>query len=243
MNYVQQLQKSFCIGTAKVTCSEERGNFMAGFFNADNKLWSSVNSAVDAVLLNIMWLFTCIPIFTIGAATTAFYYTTHKVIRNQRSGIWKEYWASFKANFKQATKTWLIFLAIFVIFYFDISICTAYLEAGEKIGIMAYFFYGLLAVVLIWFMYVFAYMARFEDDSKTTLKNAAIMAFTNLRSSLIVLVLVAGTIYVCKVVPFFSWFVPAIAMVFLNLVLEKVFRKYMSEEELAEEQQNDMMRR
>lgn len=216
---------------------------MAGFFNADNKLWSSVNSAVDAVLLNIMWLFTCIPIFTIGAATTAFYYTTHKVIRNQRSGIWKEYWASFKANFKQATKTWLIFLAIFVIFYFDISICTAYLEAGEKIGIMAYFFYGLLAVVLIWFMYVFAYMARFEDDSKTTLKNAAIMAFTNLRSSLIVLVLVAGTIYVCKVVPFFSWFVPAIAMVFLNLVLEKVFRKYMSEEELAEEQQNDMMRR
>ena len=243
MNYVQQLQKSFCIGTAKVTCGEERGNFMAGFFNADNKLWSSVNSAVDAVLLNIMWLFTCIPIFTIGAATTAFYYTTHKVIRNQRSGIWKEYWASFKANFKQATKTWLIFLAIFVIFYFDISICTAYLEAGEKIGIMAYFFYGLLAVVLIWFMYVFAYMARFEDDSKTTLKNAAIMAFTNLRYSLIVLVLVAGTIYVCKVVPFFSWFVPAIAMVFLNLVLEKVFRKYMSEEELAEEQQNDMMRR
>ena len=216
---------------------------MAGFFNADNKLWSSVNSAVDAVLLNIMWLFTCIPIFTIGAATTAFYYTTHKVIRNQRSGIWKEYWASFKANFKQATKTWLIFLAIFVIFYFDISICTAYLEAGEKIGIMAYFFYGLLAVVLIWFMYVFAYMARFEDDSKTTLKNAAIMAFTNLRYSLIVLVLVAGTIYVCKVVPFFSWFIPAIAMVFLNVVLEKVFRKYMSEEELAEEQQNDMMRR
>ncbi|MGN0344279.1 MAG: YesL family protein [Lachnospiraceae bacterium] len=216
---------------------------MAGFFNADNKLWSSVNSAVDAVLLNIMWLFTCIPIFTIGAATTAFYYTTHKVIRNQRSGIWKEYWASFKANFKQATKTWLIFLAIFVIFYFDISICTAYLEAGEKIGIMAYFFYGLLAVVLIWFMYVFAYMARFEDDSKTTLKNAAIMAFTNLRYSLIVLVLVAGTIYVCKVVLFFSWFIPAIAMVFLNVVLEKVFRKYMSEEELAEEQQNDMMRR
>ena len=216
---------------------------MAGFFNADNKLWSSVNSAVDAVLLNIMWLFTCIPIFTIGAATTAFYYTTHKVIRNQRSGIWKEYWASFKANFKQATKTWLIFLAIFVIFYFDISICTAYLEAGEKIGIMAYFFYGLLAVVLIWFMYVFAYMARFENDSKTTLKNAAIMAFTNLRYSLIVLVLVSGTLYVCRVVPFFSWFVPAVAMVFLNRALEKVFRKYMSEEELAEEQENDMMRR
>ena len=229
--------------TAKETGSEERGNFMAGFFNADNKLWSSVNSAVDAILLNIMWLFTCIPIFTIGAATTAFYYTTHKVIRNQRSGIWKEYWTAFKGNFKQATKTWLIFLAIFAIFYFDINICIEYLKAGEKIGMMAYFFYGLLAVVLIWFMYVFAYMARFEDNIKTTLKNGAIMAFTNPGYSLIVLVLLAVALYVCWVLPLFSWFVPAIAMVFINLAIEKVFRKYMTEEELAEEQQNDMMRR
>ena len=215
---------------------------MAGFFNADNKLWSSVNSAVDAILLNIMWLITCIPIVTIGAATTAFYYTTHKVIRNQRSGIWKEYWSSFRGNFKQATKIWMIFLAIFVVFYFDINICVEYLKAGEQIGIMAYFFYGLLAVVLIWFMYVFAYMARFEDKIKTTLKNAAIMAFTNPGYSLIVLVLVAGSLYVCRILILFSWFIPAIAMVFINLVLEKVFRKYMTEEELAEEQENDRMR-
>ena len=216
---------------------------MSGFFNADNKLWSAVNSAVDAILLNIMWFFTCIPIFTIGAATTAFYYTTHKVIRNQRSGIWKEYWASFKGNFKQATKTWLIFLVIFVIFYFDINICLEYLKAGAKLGIMVYFFYGLLAVVLIWFMYAFAYMARFEDTIKTTLRNAAIMALTNPGYSLIVLVLLAGSLYVCRILIMFSWFVPAIAMVFINPALERVFRKYMTEDELKEEQQNDMMRR
>ena len=231
------------IEAAQVRCSEERDKFMSGFFNADNKLWSSVNSAVDAILLNIMWLITCIPIFTVGAATTAFYYTTHKVIRNQRSGIWKEYWSSFKGNFKQATKTWLIFLVIFVVFYLDITICSVYLEAGENIGVMVYFFYGLLAVVLVWFMYVFAYIARFEDNIKTTLKNAALMACTNPGYSLIVLVMVAGALYVCRALISFAWFVPAIAMVFINLALEKVFRKYMTEEELEEEQQNDMMRR
>lgn len=236
------IYEDFAIVAASVRSIKERGNYMSGFFNTDNKLWSSVNSAVDAILLNMMWLITCIPIFTIGAATTAFYYTTHKVIRNQRSGIWTEYWASFKGNFKQATKAWLIFLAMFVVFYFDINIFVEYMQAGETIGIMAYFFYGLLAVVLIWFMYVFAYMARFEDDLKTTLKNAAIMAFTNLGASLLVLVLMVGVLFVFWYVMFFAWFVPAIAMVFLNLVLEKVFRKYMTEEELAEEQENDRMR-
>ena len=130
--------KCIFVECANARCSRERGNFMSGFFNADNKLWSATNSAVDAVLLNIMWLITCIPVFTVGAATTAFYYTTHKVIRNQRSSIWKEYWASFKANFKQATKTWLIFLVIFLIFYFDIN------YISKKIQINSYFQFVLI---------------------------------------------------------------------------------------------------
>lgn len=215
---------------------------MAGFFNADNKLWTSVNTAVDAILLSILWLITCIPVITIGAATTAYYYTTHKVIRNQRSGIWSEYWSSFKENFKQATKTWLIFLAIFVVFYFDINICLAYLEADAKIGMMVYFFYGLLAVVLIWFVYVFAYMARFEDTMKVTLKNAAIMAFSNPAKSLLVLVLMVGALLAGWYFLPLIWLIPAIAMTLINVVLEKVFRKYMSEEDLEEEQFNDRMR-
>jgi uncharacterized membrane protein YesL len=222
---------------------KEQRNFMAGFFNADNKLWSSVNSAVDAILLNIMWLITCIPIITIGAATTAFYYTTHKVIRNQRSSIWKEYWSSFKGNFKQATKTWLIFLVLFVVFYYDISLCTEYLKAGERMGTMAYFFVVLAAVALVWFMYVFAYMARFEDNIKATLKNGAIMMFASPLSSLLVMVILGAALYVCWWLMLFTWFVPALAMVLINLVLEKVFRKYMTPEELAEEQENDMMRK
>lgn len=215
---------------------------MAGFFNSENKFWSSVNSAVDAMLLNIMWLITCIPIFTIGAATTAFYYTTHKVIRNQRSGIWKEYWSSFKGNFKQATKIWLLFLAIFLVFYFDINICSEYLKTGDSIGVLAYFFVVLAALVLVWFMYVFAYIARFEDNSKTTLKNAAIMAITNPGYSLIVLAVLLMVLYVCWWLMLFTWFVPALGMVFINLALERVFRKYMTEEELLEEQENDRMR-
>lgn len=215
---------------------------MAGFFNVNNKFWSAISSAVDAVLLNAMWLFTCLPIFTIGAATTSFYYTTHKVIRNQRSGIWTEYWSSFKANFKQATKIWLMFLVAFVILYVDITISLEALKEGAQIGVTAYFFYVILGLALVWFMYVFAYIARFEAGTKATLKNALIMAFAHPVYALIVLALVVATLYVCVVLPILFWFVPTIAMNFINLALEKVFRQYMSEEDLLEEQQNDMMR-
>lgn len=215
---------------------------MTGFFNPDNKLWSFLSSAVDAVLLNLMWLISCIPLFTVGAATTAFYYTTHKVIRNQRSTIWKEYWSSFRGNFKQATKLWLLFFAIFLVFWFDIRICSEYLKTGSFIGGLAYFFIALSAMALVWFMYVFAYLARFENSCRATLKNAAIMAVANLGYSLAALVILAAALCVCWVLPLFTWFVPTIAMVLLNRVLERVFRKYMSQEELLEEQENDRMR-
>lgn len=215
---------------------------MNGFFNPDNKLWSTLSSAVDAVLLNLMWLISCIPIFTVGAATTAFYYTTHKVIRNQRSSIWREYWSSFRGNFKQATKLWLLFLGIFLVFSFDIRICSGYLKTGASIGALTYFFIVLAAMALVWFMYVFAYLARFENNCKATLKNAAIMAVANFPRSLAVLVILVVMLGVCWIFPLFTWFVPAIAMVLLNRVLERVFRKYMSQEELLEEQENDRMR-
>ncbi len=216
---------------------------MAGFFNTDNKLWSSVNSAVDALILGLLWLISCIPVITIGAASCAYYYTTHKVIRNQRSGIWAEYWYSFKSNFKQATKTWLIFLPMFLLLALDISICSQYLQAGEKIGTAVYLFYGLLALTLIWFSFVFAYMARFENTMKATLKNAAIIAFANPASALLVLAIMAAALIAGWVFLPLLWLIPPIAMTLLNIVMEKVFRKYMTPEELEAEQENDRMRK
>ena len=54
----------------------------------------------DMVLLNVIFVISCIPIVTIGAACTALYYTCVKVIRRDRSKLWKEYKQSFVDNFK-----------------------------------------------------------------------------------------------------------------------------------------------
>ena len=43
--------------------------------NYDNKILSIVNNAVDMLILGIFWFVTSIPLVTIGASTTAVYYT------------------------------------------------------------------------------------------------------------------------------------------------------------------------
>lgn len=53
--------------------------------NYDNKILSIVNVAVDMLILGIFWFVTSIPLVTIGASTTAVYYTVNKCIRNKKA--------------------------------------------------------------------------------------------------------------------------------------------------------------
>lgn len=68
--------------------------------NYDNKILSIVNTAVDMLILGIFWFVTSIPLVTIGASTTAVYYTVNKCIRNKKSYAYVEYWKAFKSNLK-----------------------------------------------------------------------------------------------------------------------------------------------
>lgn len=47
-------------------------------FNWDNIVFQMLGKLVDCVWVSILWVICCIPVFTIGASTTALYYTVHK---------------------------------------------------------------------------------------------------------------------------------------------------------------------
>ena len=84
--------------------NERRGQTMLqGFFNYDNPVWRFIGKLGDLVLLNLLWLVCCIPVFTAGAATTAVYYVTLKLVRDEDDSTIKSFFRSFIQNFKQAT--------------------------------------------------------------------------------------------------------------------------------------------
>ncbi|MFQ9510793.1 MAG: DUF624 domain-containing protein, partial [Lachnospiraceae bacterium] len=56
---------------------------MGGLFNLDNPVWRFIGKLVDVALLNLLWIICCIPIVTIGPATTAMYYVTLKLVRDE----------------------------------------------------------------------------------------------------------------------------------------------------------------
>lgn len=114
--------------------------------------------------------FLCIPIVTAGAATTALYYTVNKVIRNNRSYIGREFWHAFKTNFRQSTIVWLILLLLYAIMGFDCYVMYQYAKAGVALGKIYIVFAVLMMFATMWAIYLFPYIARFENQTKMILK-------------------------------------------------------------------------
>lgn len=107
---------------------------MSNIFNYNNKFFSAFDKVINIFCLSLIWFMACIPVFTIGASCTALYYAVNKVIRHGRGYIWKEFWSSFRSNFKQATVIWLIFLLIGLIMGADWFIMFQFMKAGAAWG-------------------------------------------------------------------------------------------------------------
>ena len=213
---------------------------MDRFFNADNKVFQALGSLMDCMIISALWLLMCIPVFTIGTSTTAMYTTVHKVIRRQQGYVWNTFWDSFKENFKLTTKLWLIILAIIIVLTADIYVTHQALVEGLSWGIVAPFFVILMILVILWAVYIFAYSARFEQTLKATLKNGVLLMIANLPWTVLIFLELAVATIVTMYMPILIIILPGIATVLVELILEHVFRKLMTEEQRRHEEEEDM---
>lgn len=233
-----------------------------GVFDVNNKVFQGINKIIDSVLLNALWLLCCIPtILTfvvawqsgallfwiicwltfglVGPATTALYYAVNKVIRHSRSYIWKEYWYAFRSNFKQAAGAALIIAGLGLFMALDSYIMYQFAQAGEVNGAFYILFLVFILLVLVWAVYTFAYMARFENTLKVVLKNAALIAIASLPWTIVLMLLLIGALLVLWMTPMLVIVLPVVYMLIANVVLERIFKKYMSEEDIAAEQERN----
>ena len=153
-----------------------------GFFNYDNSIWRFIGKLGDLILLNILWTVCSIPIVTIGASTTAVYYVTLKMVRDENDGTIRSFFHSFKQNFRQATAIWLIFLAVGLMLIFDIwFFFTGQSPISGPAGmVLTAISGGILLLYIFTYTYVFPIQARFYNSISNTIRNAFVMSVRHL---------------------------------------------------------------
>lgn len=83
---------------------------MRGLFSPDSRAMKMMGRIGDIMILNVIFLLTCIPVFTIGAASTALYTVCFRFGTDSEAGVIKSYFTAFRDNLKQSTLVWLIIL-------------------------------------------------------------------------------------------------------------------------------------
>jgi len=148
---------------------------MRNIFNVDGPLMSFITKTTYGAYLNILWFICCLPIVTIGASTTALFYVTLKVAKNEEGNITKAFFHSFRNNFRQSTIIWLILLVTGIVLAFDgyvfyhMRFENAFWTIGTAVFLVAVVAY---AIVL---MYIFPLLARFDNTIWAMFKNSIML--------------------------------------------------------------------
>ena len=147
------------------------------FFSYDSKFGQLFLKLSYGCCLNVIWLVCCLPIVTIGASTTALYYTSFKIAKNEGSFITTMFFRSFRQNFRQATIIWLIMLVSGLIIGAD-AILLYRLRAASA-GTAAVIWTLLLAVIFacmiayaIVLAYIFPLLSIASNTTANMFKNA-----------------------------------------------------------------------
>ncbi len=147
------------------------------FFSYDSKFGQLFLKLSYGCCLNIMWFICCLPVVTIGASTTALYYTSFKIAKDEGSFITTMFFRSFRQNFKQATVIWLIMLVTGLMIGAD-AILLYRLRAAST-GTAAVIWTLLLAVIfacmiayVIVLVYIFPLLSIASNTTANMFKNA-----------------------------------------------------------------------
>lgn len=82
------------------------------FFVIDSPLMRTLGKIGDIIGLNLLFVITSIPLFTIGTAISAMYTVTMKIVRGEDPAVIREYFRAYKRNFRPATICWAVLAAV-----------------------------------------------------------------------------------------------------------------------------------
>lgn len=199
-----------------------------GFLRYDSPLMRLLGKAADLMWLNILCLLCSLPVFTIGASFTAMQTIFYRLLHNEDVYVTREFFASFKRNFKQATLVWLVIMLFYAILAFD------YMFLADETSEFGFFLQTvamiLAVIVFLISLYVFPIISRYENTTKETLKNAVIIAISHPIRSVIMLVVFAFCIFVeiiisFKLLPLLFVFCISVPFYFCSMVYMPIFDK------------------
>lgn len=143
---------------------------MGNIFNPDSKFTHFTNKFSDLITLNLWFVLTSLPLITIGASATALHYVLLRIYRDELEySITRNYFRSFRENFRQATAIWIIYIVFGAVLFADLF----FIANPGFLKILVTIVSILLVLSLSW---VFVLQSRYANPVHATIRNAVVFS-------------------------------------------------------------------
>ncbi len=218
---------------------------MKSFFSAEGRFFGFMEKMAGLFWMNLLTLACCIPVITVGAAVTACYYVTLKMTKNEEGYLTKSFFKSFRMNFKQSTLIWLLEAVLIFVFLADFRIITSGAWGEIPLSNVILVATGtLLFVVLMTATYAFPILARFDNSTANTIKNAFLMGVANFPKTVVLMItnaLFPALFFAVVVTGKALWVIPLMLCFGISLtvylcsrILVRIFDAYTPVEEMQD---------
>ena len=207
-----------------------------------NPVIDFINTLCNFFVLNLIFLITCVPVFTIGSALASLYYVMSKETKGEYGYLVRTYIREFKRNFKVGTIAFLPFLVSGIMIVFNLlfwPIRGTTLSSGIT-GLLVTF----SIIWLVIFHYTFPLVGRFVNTPVHSIKNAWGLAVRNLKWTVVLLLIDVCTACFCLFIS-----LDTVLMIFLSLgfvliaygqsfIFNRIFSPYEKNEAQTEKKQS-----
>jgi uncharacterized membrane protein YesL len=207
---------------------------MGGIFHPDSKLMRLLTFVTNLVCLNLLWIVSCIPIITAGAATTAMYSVLFSYLTQKEDAVLKPFLRAFRDNFRRVTPAWLLHILVAAVLIAGVFYMTLGVPILVKVIFgLALFFYAAAS------SYCYPLFARYDATRRETLFNSFALTFRHLFNSFCLVAVNSLPVALVVIAPQYFWQMSMVwtmigfsLSAWLNaMILLTVFRQYEKKEE------------
>ncbi len=201
--------------------------------NPENPLMITMTQVTDCIFLSLFWLLGCIPVLTMGASFAALYDAAFRGYRQGEKHTWHRFFRVFRRNLKPGLLPSVVFAGVF----WAAARGMISLWNGAVLGQLSWMLFSAGAVVGVLLLGIlsvlFPMLSRFENSFLGLLKNTVFLSLSKLPFTLALGAINALGLYLCLRFIFPIFFLPALLALIDSLLIEPMFKPYLTPAESA----------
>lgn len=188
-------------------------------FSLEGPVYKISKLIYTLLALNFLCFIFSIPIITMGTSITALFYVTGKIIRGENYYLFKDFWKSFRLNFRQGIMIFLLFTAGFYLIL--VNIRSVNILGLNKIFIWLQYLilFELTAGIIV----IFPLLARYHFKLWSGIKFAFFLVNRHLITAILAVAVLPALFGLVYWQPVFLLFIIAIYGFWINLLWQSKF--------------------